>query len=342
MTVALNAGKNKRRPEWLDIVKKYQASDARKSNWQVINSFVPFILIWVLMFFSLRVSYWLTLALAVVNAGFLMRIFIIQHDCGHGSFYKSRKANNILGSIFGVLTLTPYYQWRKHHAKHHASSGDLDFRGFGDIDTITVSEYEELSRRERFKYRFYRHPFVLFILGPVIVFVIAHRFPLNTKKTEKKERASVYWTNLALAGLILGIGFWIGFKEFFLVQTPITLISTIVGVYLFYVQHQFEDTYWRWHKEWDYKRAALEGCSYFKLPKVLQWFSGNIGFHHIHHLSPKIPNYALQKAYQENTIFQNVETLTIRSSFRTMFLNLWDEEQNKLISFREHYKLYAV
>ncbi len=338
----LKAEAGKKRREWLPIVKKYQNPNVWKSTWQVINSLVPFLALWVLMYYSLRISYVLTLALAVVNAGFVVRIFIIQHDCGHGSFYKSKKANNLIGSIFGVLTLTPYYHWRKKHAKHHANSGDLDFRGFGDVDTKTVAEYKAMSRWERFKYRFYRNPFVMFVLGPFFVFVIENRLPLKIKKSEKKERASVHLTNLALAILILGIGSWIGFKEFFLIQTPISLIAATVGVFLFYFQHQFEDTYWRWHEDWDYQVAALEGSSYFKLPKVLQWFTGNIGFHHVHHLSPLIPNYLLERAHNENPIFHDVETLNPVSCIKMIFLDLWDEERNKLISFRQYRKLYVL
>lgn len=336
-------GGQKQRPEWLDIVKKYQAPGGWKSTRQILNSLLPFLTMWILMYYSLRVSYWLTLILGMINAGFMVRIFIIQHDCGHNSFFKSKKANNIVGSIFGVLTLTPYYQWRKAHAKHHATSGDLDFRGIGDVETLTVKEFGALNRWEKFKYRFYRHPLVLFVIGPAAIFVFANRFPSKPeggKKSIKKERASVIGTNAALVAVVLLMGWWIGFKQFFIVQVPITLISVTAGVYLFYVQHQFEDTYWRWHKKWDYAKAALEGCSYFKLPKVLQWFTGNIGFHHVHHLSPMIPNYMLEKAHQENALFQNVETLTIATSIRTIFLNLWDEERDKLISFREYRRLY--
>lgn len=332
----------KARPEWIAIVKKYQTPDHWRSTWQVLNSLVPFIALWVLMYFSLRVSYLITLALAVVNAGFFVRLFIIQHDCGHGSFYRSRKANDTLGSFLGVLTLTPYFHWRKHHAVHHATSGDLDFRGIGDIDVVTVSEYQAMSRMERFKYRFYRHPITLFVIGPIFIFFFAHRVPYNTKKTEKKERASVYWTNLGLAAIFIGFGLWIGFKTFFMLYLPVTVLSTMLGVYLFYVQHQFEDTYWRRHSHWDYKSAALQGCTYFKLPKLLQWFSGNIGFHHVHHLSPLIPNYMLEKAHTENELFQNVETLTLATSIRTVFLNLWDEQLDRLISFREYYRRYVA
>ena len=323
-------------PEWVAIVRRYQAPDLRKSIGQLLNSGLPFIAICVLMYFSLSVSYWLTLALGFLNALFLMRLFIIQHDCGHNAFFKSTKWNNRVGFLLGIITLTPYYHWRKSHAKHHAGSGDLDFRGFGDVETLTVNEYKNLSLWGKFRYRFYRHPFVLFVIGPTILFAILHRFPTNLEPGEKKERLSVHQTNLAIAALFVTLGLWIGFVETLILWLPITVFSSMVGVYLFYVQHQFEDTYWRWHEEWEYEHAALQGSSFFKLPKILQWFSGNIGFHHVHHLSPKIPNYNLERAHYENEIFQNVETITLGSSLRTIFLDLWDESTNRLISFREY------
>lgn len=328
------------RKEWVKIVKQYQQSDTWRSTRQILTSVIPFLTILVLMYYSLEISYWITLAFAVLNAGFITRIFIIQHDCGHNSFYNSMRTNNIVGSIFGVITLTPYYLWRRNHAKHHASSGDLDSRGVGDVYTMTVSEYEEQSAWGKFKYRFYRHPLTLFVIGPIAIFVISHRFPLKTKKTEREERASVYWTNLALAVIVTGFGLLIGFREFFMITAPMYMFTFSVGVYLFYVQHQFEDTYWRRKPGWDYFEAAMEGASYFKLPKLLQWFSGNIGFHHIHHLSPKIPNYLLEKAYTENDILRESNTLTLRSSLKSVSLKLWDEQRNKLISFKDYRRYY--
>lgn len=328
--------------EWIKIVKQYQNSDDWHSTRQILTSVIPFLLILVLMYFSLQTSYWLTLALGVLNAGFIVRIFIIQHDCGHNSFYKSKRLNNLVGSIFGVITLTPYYLWRRNHAIHHASSGDLDARGIGDVYTMTVEEYHHQTKWNQFKYRFYRHPITLFVIGPVAIFFISHRFPLKTKKTEKLERSSVYWTNLALAVIVIGFGLLIGFKEFFMITLPMYLIAFSVGVYLFYVQHQFEYTYWKRKPDWDYFKAGIQGASYFKLPKILQWFSGNIGFHHIHHLSPKIPNYLLEKAHEENPIFQRANTLTIISSLKSMTLKLWDEQRNKLISFRDYRKYYLT
>ena len=323
-----------RKPAWVEIVKRYQQPHHGKSAWQLINSGIPFFAVWVLMVFSMRVHYGLTLALALVNALFLMRLFIIQHDCGHNAFFKSTKLNNFVGSILGIITLTPYYHWRKAHAKHHAGSGDLDFRGIGDVDTLTIGEYYALPWYRKVWYRFYRHPLIMFIVGPTLVFAIMHRFPMKLAKNEKRERISVYNTNLSIAIVFLALGLWLGFKEVLMLWLPITVFSSVIGVYLFYVQHQFEDTYWRWHDEWEYEAAALQGSSFFKLPKVLQWFSGNIGFHHIHHLSPKIPNYNLEKAYKENEIFRQVPTITLLGSFRTVFLDLWDEQTRKLVSFR--------
>jgi len=340
---SVSSPKKKKNPkEWISIVKRYQNSDNWASTRQVLNSVIPFLIITVLMYFSLRVSYWLTLALSIPNAGFIARIFIIQHDCGHQSFYKSKRANDLVGSIFGVITITPYYLWRRNHAIHHASSGDLDSRGIGDVYTMTVEEYHNQTAWNKFKYRFYRHPITLFLIGPIAIFFISHRFPLNTKKTEKQERRSVHLTNLALAIIIVGCHFLIGYKDFLLITLPSYFFAFSFGVYLFYVQHQFENTYWRRKPEWDYFQAAIKGASFFKLPKIMQWFSGNIGFHHIHHLSPKIPNYLLEKAHYENIIFQEANTLTFFSSLKSVTLKLWDEQRKRLISFKEYRKFYSA
>jgi len=329
----------KQPPEWVNIIKPYTVPDTWKSTWQMINSILPFFAIWVLMYYSLQVSYLLTLALAFVNAGFMMRIFIIQHDCGHNSFFKSTKLNNFIGSLLGVITLTPYYHWRKAHAKHHAGSGDLDFRGFGDVDTLTVEEYRALDWKGKIYYRFYRNPIVLFIIAPTIVFTVMHRLPFGIQKGEVKERESVHGTNAALLLIFLILGSSIGYLETIALWLPIMVFGSMIGVYLFYVQHQFEDTYWRWHKEWDYAEAALRGSSFFKMNRVLQWFSGNIGFHHLHHLSPMIPNYNLERAHYDNPQFQQVETLTWAKSFKSVFLHLWDEKTHKLISWAEYARL---
>lgn len=321
------------RPEWIATLKKYQNPDPKKSIWLIINSVVPFFTIWYLMYRSLEISYWLTLGLAVLNAGFLVRIFIIQHDCGHNSFFKSRQANNFTGSIFGILTLTAYFHWRKQHDKHHATSGDLDQRGYGDIYTHTVAEYLKMNAWGRFKYRLIRHPLTLFVIGPSLSFIIGNRLPLRLRPSDRRERASVHLTTLAIVATIVFMGMLIGFKEFIMVQLPITILSTSAGVWLFYVQHQFESTHWVNHSDWDYETAALKAASYYKLPRILQWFTGNIGFHHVHHLRPRIPNYLLEKAHNENPIFHNGTILTIRTSIKCMFLQLWDEETKKLVGF---------
>jgi acyl-lipid omega-6 desaturase (Delta-12 desaturase) len=293
------------------------------------------------MYVNLDISYWLTLLLAFPATGFMVRMFIIQHDCGHGSFFESRKANDLVGMLCSIFTLTPYHYWRTSHAIHHAGAGKLEARGIGDIHTKTVTEYLELSGWGRFKYRLYRNPFILFVFVPTILFLVLYRFPNYKHKELLKFQKSVYLTSLIIASL-MGILIWlIGIKDFLLIQLPITVITSSTGAWLFFVQHQFEDTYWAKRENWDFEKAALEGSSYYKLPKILQWFTGNIGFHHIHHLSPKIPNYLLEKCQKENIIFQKARTLTLRTSLKSMFLTLWDENQKKLISFRQlrHLKL---
>ncbi len=322
------------KPGWQDLVKKYQSPDNWRSIWQIINSFVPFFLLYYLMYRSLSFSYGsygLVLLLALPAAGLLMRIFIIQHDCGHGSFFRSSRANGIVGTICGVLTLTPYHQWRHEHAIHHATSGDLERRGVGDVATLTVKEYLALSRWGRFCYRFYRHPLTLLLIGPQYVFMLRHR--LVGKTSRRRERNSVYLTNAMLLAVFLSLGLTIGFKNLFLIWLPVQTISGAIGVWLFYVQHQYENTYWQRGDEWDYGTAALMGSSYYKLPRVLQWFSGNIGLHHVHHLSPKIPNYKLQRCHEENALFQEATVIRFWESLKAGSLRLWDEERQKLVGF---------
>lgn len=316
---------------WQKAVAAYQNPHTGRSWWQVINTLVPFFVLWVLMVLSLDVSYWLTLLLAFPAAGFFARIFIIFHDCGHGSFFKSKRANDILGYITGIITLTPYHRWRHDHAVHHASVGDLDRRGVGDIMTLTVKEYQNKSAWGRLVYRVTRHPLALFTVGPLGLFLVNNRFSTGT--SGKRERYSVYWTNLVLLVILLVMSLTIGLKAFFLVLLPVMVIGTTAGVWLFYVQHQFEGVYWERNERWDYFSAALEGSSYYKLPRILQWFSGNIGFHHIHHISPRIPNYFLEKCHRENSMFHDVKTLTLFSSLKCMSLSLWDEDKGKLIGF---------
>jgi acyl-lipid omega-6 desaturase (Delta-12 desaturase) len=317
---------------WQKAVAPYQRSDVRRSLIQIANSFIPFFILWALMYYSLSVSYWLTLLLALPAAGFVMRIFIIFHDCGHGSFFKSQRANDITGVIAGVITFTPYYAWRHSHAVHHATSGDLDRRGIGDVWTLTLEEYHKLPFWQRVGYRIYRNPLLIFVVGPFIDFVILQRFPSMNAAEGRRERNSVHFTNLAMLVIVVILSLMIGLKAVLMVQLPIITIASCAGVWLFYVQHQYENVYWERHNKWDYKSAALEGSSFYKLPRILQWFTGNIGFHHIHHLSPRIPNYELERCHTENPMFQ-VEPLTLRASLKSLHIRVWDENRHKMVGY---------
>lgn len=313
---------------------KYEKPDTRKAVWQLVDTLIPYFGVWALMAYMLNhgVSYWLTLPLTVLAAGLLIRVFIFFHDCGHGCFFASRRANRFVGYITGVLTFTPFDDWRHQHALHHAGAGDLERRGAGDVWTMTVKEYLSASKARQFGYRLFRNPLVLFLLGPLFLFFIAHRVP--HKGGTKREYMSVHYTNLGIAAMVLGACLLMGWKTYLLLQFPVMGFAGIFGVWLFYVQHQYEDVYWSEHSEWDPIDAALAGSSFYKLPKVLQWFSGNIGFHHIHHLRSRIPNYNLERCYNEVPAMQDVETLTFVKSLQSMFLNLWDESSRKMISFR--------
>ena len=318
--------------DWKHIVAKYQKPSAPRAAWQIVNTVVPYALLWFLMYYTLAVSWWLTAPLAILSGAFLVRAFIIFHDCGHGSFFKSRRANNVWGFLCGMLTFTPYYHWRWEHSLHHATSGDLDRRGIGDVWTLTVQEYLESSRWQRFAYRLARNPIVLFVLAPLFLFLVKHRLPKARAST--RERHSVYWMNLAILGVAAVMVAIFGLKAYLLIQLTALMVAGSAGVWLFYVQHQFEGVYWERRDDWDYAAAALQGSSFYKLPRVLQWFSGNIGFHHIHHLSPRIPNYNLEKCHQANPLFQTVKPVTFFSSFRSLTFRLWDEPRRKLVGYR--------
>jgi len=313
------------------LVASYQNPDLRRSIWQLVNTIFPYIFLWGVMIWSLQVSYLLTLLFALPAAGMVVRIFIFFHDCGHGSFFKSSKANHWVGTILGILVFTPYFHWRQAHATHHATAGNLDKRGVGDVWTMTVDEYMKASSWKKFSYRVYRNPFIMFGIGPLVVFLITHRFA--SKSSKKRERNSVILANAALVVIIALMSWAIGIKNFVLIQLPIIWIATMIGVWMFYIQHQFEGVYWERTKDWDYVKAGLEGSSFYQLPKVLQWFTGNIGFHHIHHLSPKIPNYLLERCHNENSIFQ-VKPVRLLNSLKSLTLRLWDEQNHKLVSFR--------
>jgi omega-6 fatty acid desaturase (delta-12 desaturase) len=322
---------------WKGIVAKYQEPSLPRAIWQMVNTFGSYALLWWLMYLSLPISWWLVVPLAVLAGGFIVRIFIIFHDCGHGSYFKSDRANDIVGFISGILTFTPYYHWRWEHNVHHATSGHLDKRGVGDVWTMTVREYLEASRWKRFAYRLSRNPFILFVIAPLYLFLIRQRFP--SSDANHRERMSVWWMNLAIVAMAAGLSLIFGLKNYLLIQLIVISVAGSSGVWLFYVQHQFEDAYWERGENWDYTRAALEGSSFYKLPKILQWFSGNIGFHHIHHLSARIPNYNLEACHNADPLFGGVKPITLLSSLKSLTFRLWDEQGRKLVSFRHLRKM---
>jgi len=327
--------------KWQTITSKYAFPETWRSAWQVANSLIPFFAGWYLMYRSLEIGYWLTLILAIPTAGFMVRLFIVFHDCCHGSFFKSVKANDRLGLVLGVLVLTPFYQWKHSHAIHHATAGDLDRRGVGDVYTMTVEEYLAAPWHKKLGYRIMRNPFILFTVGAVIVFALTHRF--WERNAGKRERSSVIWTNIAIAAVVGWLVIEIGWAAFLMVELPILLFACGAGVWLFYVQHNFEPSYWDRHANWDFFNAGMQGSSFYKLPKVLQWFTGNIGFHHIHHLSPKIPNYKLEQCHNDNPEF-HVEPLTIRKSLKSLYFRLWDEKERMLVGWNalKKYKRQTV
>jgi acyl-lipid omega-6 desaturase (Delta-12 desaturase) len=320
---------------------RYRTPVLRRSVWQIVDTAVPFAALYVAMLVFAAHAYWLTLILAVPAAAFLIRLFIIQHDCGHGAFLRSARASNAIGFVLGVLTLTPYEYWRKVHAIHHATSGNLERRGFGDIDTLTVREYAARRWWERLRYRAYRNPLVLFGVGPAYQFIIRHRLPSIVPREWKRERRSIHWTNLALAVTVTAMILLVGARQFLMVQLPITLLASSLGVWLFYIQHQFRETYWEHEADWDYVEAGLKGSSYYALPRVLQWMTGNIGLHHIHHLNSRIPNYRLQECLDENPELQRVTRLTLWHSLQCVFLKLWDEERARLVGYGSVRRLRA-
>jgi omega-6 fatty acid desaturase (delta-12 desaturase) len=319
---------------WASFIKNqknYSTPSVKKSIWQIVNTFVPYVGLWVAAVYSLSVSYWLTALFVVLASGFLVRLFIIFHDCGHGAFFKSGKANLVVGAFFGILAFTPYYKWHSMHMKHHATVGNLDQRGDGDVWTMTRDEYNRSSKGRRMYYKIYRNPVVMFGIGPAYIFLIQNRFTKSWMN--KKEKRNVYFTNAALLALFVGMGFAIGFGTFIVLQLIILYIAAIGGIWLFYLQHQYENVSWYRGKDWNFRKVALEGSSFVKFPKLLQWFSGNIGFHHIHHLNPRIPNYYLEKCYRENSIFQDTVPVTFMMSMKSLKLRLWDEKLKKLVGY---------
>jgi omega-6 fatty acid desaturase (delta-12 desaturase) len=320
---------------WAKILARYRRPSNGRGMVEIGITIVPLIVLWALIWATLDLGYWLSLLLAVPAAGFLVRLFMIQHDCGHGSFFRHRLANDWVGRIIGVLTLTPYHFWQRTHAMHHASSGNLDRRGLGDIDTLTVREYRTLPFWGRLCYRLYRHPAIMFGIGPAYLFVLRHRLPFGLMRSGWRPWLSTMATNFAIALIVATLIWLIGVKAFLLVHLPIMLLAASAGVWLFYVQHQFEQTVWAADREWNVHDAAMHGSSHYDLPAILRWFTANIGVHHVHHLCSRIPYYRLPQALRDHPELRDVNCLTLLQSFGCVRLTLWDEQQHRLVSFRE-------
>jgi omega-6 fatty acid desaturase (delta-12 desaturase) len=322
------------RQEYAALLKKYAVSDIRKSVWQIVSTLIPYLILNWVMYLTLTNSYpyIVTLGLAFVASGFLMRLFIIFHDCTHQSFFKSRTSNKVVGHIMGVLSFTAFSSWQYSHAVHHGTVGNLSKRGMGDVWTMTVAEYKASSRSRRIGYSLYRNPLFLFVIAPVLLFFIKNRFP--SRKMRRDDIISLAITNASIAGLVVGSIYTIGLGSYLAIQLPIMTFAGMIGIWLFYIQHQFDEVYWEKDESWNRERAAIEGSSYFKLPGIMRWFSGNIGYHHIHHLNPRIPNYNLKRCFENVSVMQEVNVVTFFKSFKLIFLNLYDENSRKLISFR--------
>jgi omega-6 fatty acid desaturase (delta-12 desaturase) len=323
------------KPEWYKTTARFAKPETGKALWQLVTTLVPYLSLLALMVITvrLRYPYWVTLALAVVAAAFFSRLFILFHDCTHGSFLPSPRWNRNVGYLCGILTFTAFHDWRRSHAGHHITVGDLDRRGMGDITTMTVVEYQSAPPMKRLAYRLYRHPLVLLGIGPLYYFLLRNRYPSPGAK--KTDFISVIATDLALVAIVVSASITIGLQTYLLVQLPVLILAATLGVWLFYNQHQFEGVYWARHEEWDPWRAAMEGASYYQLPKLLQWVTGNIGIHHVHHVRPGIPNYNLQQCFDEIPELQTIKPLTLGKSMGSLRLNLYDEEQRKMVSFRE-------
>ncbi len=322
--------------EWFRTLRPYRNASTTRSLIQLGATAIPLITLWVVTIIAVQYGYWFALLLSIPTAGFLVRLFMIQHDCGHRSFFRSRFANDLLGHVIGVFTLTPFIYWRKAHAIHHSTSGNLDHRGIGDLHLLTVREYQALPKWRRALYRLYRNPFVLFGIGPVYLFVVKFRLPLDMLRMRKGTLLSVLATNFGIAAIVVTLGILLGFGDFFLVQAPVTLLASAIGTWLFYVQHQFRDTYWARDDSWRFHTAAIAGSTYYVLPRWLRWLTANIGIHHIHHLSSMIPNYRLQECLKDFPELGQVNRLTLWESLKCARLSLWDESSQQLISFRTY------
>ena len=313
--------------DWKKIVSRYAVPDVRQAIWQVATSLIPYLILFYLALRSVEISLWLTVPLCVLAAGFMTRTFIIFHDCGHGSFFKSQKANDWVGILTGLVTFTAYHNWKHAHAIHHATAGDLDRRGVGDVYTMTLDEFKAAPWYVKAGYAVMRNPVAMFLIGAPLMFLLVERIP---PRKGRREIAGVWWTNLAVVAIVAAMGFGFGWRAYLIVQLLTLYIGSIGGVWLFYVQHQFQGVYWRRHADWNYLDASLKGSSFYRLPKLMQWFSGNIGFHHIHHLSSKIPSYNLERAYRENPMF-HVKPLTLLSSLQCLKWRVYDEANKRMV-----------
>ena len=330
---------------WQHMVKKYQTPNAKKAILQIITSFLPFLALWTLMYYSLSISYWLTLGLAVLNAFFLVRIFIIQHDCGHQSFFKSRLLNDAIGFMCSIFSFIPYKYWAKSHNFHHGHNGRLeeDIRDIGDLKVLTVEEYSQLTSWGKIKYRIYRMPIVLFVFGSIYYILINNRLPLIKQRGFELAKRSLIWNNLFILSIYALFIYLFGAVNFFKVQLPITCFFGVIAIWFFYVQHQHERAYKHWQNNWNYVLSAIQGSTYYKLPRIVQWLTGNIGLHHIHHLSSLIPNYNLEMCKNENPVLQeHITIIGFWESLSCMFHKLWDEQQERMITFREYRQVYGT
>ena len=328
--------------DWVKILAKYRDPNVGRSTFELLVSLLPFISLWALAWWVSSYSYWLALAIAVVNGAFLVRLFLIQHDCGHNSFFTNRHVSDWVGRAIGVLTLTPYDVWRRTHSVHHSASGNLERRGMGDVHTLTVTEYMALTKFGKFKYRLYRNPFVLFGLGPFYLFFLQNRLPLGLMKSGWKYWTSAMGTNATIA-LFVGLITWFGgWQVLLLIFIPTTLVAASIGVWLFYVQHQFEDTLWDHEEDWQLHDAALHGSSHYVMPQPLQWLTANIGIHHVHHLYARIPFYRLTEVLRDHPVLAEAQKLTIRESLACFKLQLWDETNRKLLSYKQARQAYAL
>ncbi len=320
---------------WAKELAKYRQPHPVRSVFEIAVTVLPFVFFWAAAAVTVLRGEWWGLLFTIPAAGFLVRLFILQHDCGHGTLFAHRGLNNWIGRVLGVITLTPYDYWRRTHAVHHASAGNLDRRGIGDVDTLTVSEYRALSRWQRLRYRLYRHPLVMFGFGPAWLFVCQYRLPLGLMRAGALPWVSTIATNCGIV-LPIAVMIWlIGLVPFLLVQIPVTLMAATTGVWLFYVQHQFEATHWAKDPDWKFQEAALHGSSHYDLPRPLRWLSGNIGIHHVHHLAAKIPFYRLPEVLRDHPELKDISRITFRESFNCVKLVLWDESAMRLVSFGE-------